>query len=437
MRLVTTGVLATGFALISAPVLAAEVTETQYILNSMLFLFCGCLVMFMAAGFAMLEAGMVRNKSVATIILKNIALYAVAGLMFYLVGYNLMYLNVDGGYIGEFAIWQADDSAALAGDYSAGYTATSDWFFQMVFVATTASIISGTLAERVRIAPFMVFVVVMTGFLYPITGAWKWGGGWLDAMGFQDFAGSTLVHAVGGTAALTGALILGPRAGRFDGNGNVVLFPPSAITLVGLGTFILWLGWFGFNGGSQLALGSAEDVIAISTIFANTNTAAAGGVIATMVFSQLRYGRIDVYQMLNGALAGLVAITAEPLTPAIWQAALVGFMAGILIVLIEPVLFRFKIDDVVGAIPVHLVCGIFGTLIVPVTNPNASFGVQTLGLIAVLSFIGMSSTVVWFTLKAAMGLILSSECQERGADMSELGIHAYPYFEENRQIQRL
>ena len=431
--------LAAGTALLSPVAFGADnpITETQYILNSFLFLFCGCLVMFMAAGFAMLEAGMVRNKSVATIILKNIALYSTASIMFYLVGYNLMYQGVDGGYIGSFGIWKADDSAALAGDFSAGYSATSDFFFQMVFVATTASIISGTLAERVRIAPFMIFVVILTGFLYPITGSWQWGGGWLSEMGFSDFAGSTLVHGVGGICALTGALILGPRAGRFDEQGNPVHLAPSAITLVGLGTFILWLGWFGFNGGSQLAMGTGADIIAISDIFANTNTAAASGVISTMLVSKLRYGRIDVYQMLNGALAGLVAITAEPLTPEIWQAGLIGAAAGVLLVFSEPLLLRLKIDDVVGAIPVHLICGVFGTLVVPLTNTETSLSTQLTGTMAIIVFAGIISAIFWFLLKQTLGLILSEEHQLTGADQTELGIHAYPYFQDNRAQSRM
>ena len=416
---------------------ASDVTETQYILNSFLMLICGALVMFMAAGFAMLEAGMVRSRSVATIVLKNISLFSVASLMYYLVGYNLMYADVDGGWMGSFSVWSGDDSAAAAGDFSAGYSSHSDWFFQMVFVATTASIISGTLAERVRIEPFLIFVLILTGILYPITGSWKWGGGWLDEMGFSDFAGSTIVHSVGGFAALTGAIILGPRAGRFDEKGNPVILAPSAITLVGLGTFILWLGWFGFNGGSQLAMGTGDDIIAISKIFANTNTAAAAGVISAMFLSHLRFGRIDVYQMLNGALAGLVAITAEPLTPELWQAALIGVAAGALLVFTEPLLEKFKIDDVVGAIPVHLVCGIFGTLIVPWTNADASYLTQLIGVVSIGVFILVTSSIVWYVLKITMGLVLSDEHQKEGADISELGIHAYPYFREHRDSPRM
>jgi Amt family ammonium transporter len=404
------------------------ITETQYILNSFLLLVCGALVMFMAAGFAMLGAGMVQSRSVASIVLKNISLYSVASLMYYFVGYNLMYTDVDGGWIGKLAVWSGDDSKALSGDYSAGYAAYADWFFQMVFVATTASIISGTLAERVRIEPFLIFVLLLTGFLYPITGSWKWGGGWLDEMGFLDFAGSTIVHSVGGFAALTGAIILGPRAGRFDADGKPNDFRPSAITLVGLGTFVLWLGWFGFNGGSQLAMATAGDAIAIGTIFANTNTAAAAGVISAMLISHWRFGRIDVYQMLNGALAGLVAITAEPLTPQLWQAMVIGATAGAILTFSEPLLLRFKIDDVVGAIPVHLFCGIFGTLVVPWTNPDASFTTQLIGVVSIGGFILVASTMVWILLKSTMGLILSEDKQYQGADISELGVHAYPYF---------
>lgn len=413
------------------------VTETQYILNSFFLMISGILVMLMAAGFAMLEAGMVQNRSVATIILKNISLFAVACLMYYFVGYNLMYSGVDGGFIGTFDIWSPDDTAAENGDFSAGYTSASDWFFQAVFVATTASIISGTLAERVRIEPFLVFVVILTGFLYPITGAWKWGGGWLDAKGFQDFAGSTLIHSVGGWAALTGALILGPRAGRFDASGKPIIKPPSAITLVGLGTFVLWFGWYGFNGGSQLAIGTAADIIAVGSVLGNTTISAAAAVVSTMLISHLRFGRIDVYQMMNGALAGLVAITAEPLAPQMWQAAIIGTFAGMLLVFIEPLLLKCKIDDVVGAIPVHLGCGIFGTLMVPWTNSEASFNIQLLGVVAIGGFILLTSTIVWFILKLTLGLRLSDHDQEKGADIAELGIHAYPYFTERRQIQRL
>lgn len=423
-------VLAALVALIPGGAYAQEVTETAFIFNTFLFLFGGVLVMFMAAGFTMLEVGMVSHRSVATIVLKNIALYSVAGLMYFIVGYNLMYNGVDGGYLGSFALWSADDADALSGNYDGGYAATSDWFFQMVFVATTISIVSGAVAERMKIWSFLVFAVLLTGFFYPITGAWKWGGGWLDAMGFQDFAGSTLVHSVGGWAALVGVAILGPRVGRFDANGKPQAILPSSIAQVGLGTFILWLGWFGFNGGSQLAMGTAADAIAVSNIFANTNTAAAAGVLSAMIISALRYKRIDAYMTLNGALGGLVSITAEPLTPTLIEAAMIGAVGGAIVVFgtsfIESVL---KVDDVVGAVPVHLLCGIWGTMIVPLTNADASYGTQLVGVAAVGAFTIIVSLVGWMLIKVVMGLRLPPEEEAKGLDAVELGISGYPYFE--------
>jgi Amt family ammonium transporter len=419
----------TGFA-------SDEVSALGYQLNTIFLIICAILVMLMASGFAMLEAGMVRNKSVATIILKNISLYSVAGIMFYLVGYRLMYDGVL-DYHGTIGIWFPNDTAALSGDYSNMFSSSADWFFQMVFVATAASIVSGALAERVRIEPFLLFVVVLTALIYPITGAWKWGGGWLDAIGFQDFAGSTLVHSVGGWAALTGAIILGPRVGRFDKNGKPVIFLPSAITLVGLGTFLLWFGWFGFNGGSLLSFHTAQNMSDLGQIVANTNMAAAGGVVSAMLVSHFRFGRIDVYQMLNGALAGLVTITAEPLMPTIGQSILFGAAGGALIVLLEPMLLKFKIDDVVGAIPVHLFCGILGTMIVPLTNPDADYVTQLKGILSIGGFVVITSSFTWYVLKVTMGLRLSDADQEKGADSSELGIHAYPYFEEKRTDSRM
>ena len=312
--------------------------ETAYILNTLLFLIAGFLVMFMAAGFAMLEAGLVRKRSVGVQCLKNVSLFAISGIMFYLVGYNLMYSGVDGGYMGIPSIWSPDDSAALAGDFSGGYAASSDWFFQMVFVATAASIVSGTLAERIKIWPFLGFVVLLTGLLYPITGAWQWGGGWLAERGFADFAGSTLVHSVGGWAALAGVLLLGARAGRFGRDGRSHPMPGSSLPLATLGTFILWLGWFGFNGGSQLAMGTGADAIAIANIFINTNIAACGGVVAAMLASRLQFGKIDLTLTLNGAIGGLVSITAEPLAPGLGMSLLVGAIGGVLVVVTVPIL---------------------------------------------------------------------------------------------------
>ncbi len=429
LSLLTLGTVA-AVALTSGPAFAESppTSEMTYIFNTLSFLVMGFLVMFMAAGFCMLESGMVRSRSVASIATKNIALYAVAGVLYYLVGYRLMYDGVDGGYMGTFGIWSADDAAAAGGDYSAGYAAASDWFFQMVFVATAASIVSGAIAERVKMFSFMVFTVVLTGVLYPITGSWEWGAGWLDAMGFSDFAGSTLVHSVGGWAALTGAIMVGARTGRFTPEGKPVPMPASNIPLVALGTFILWLGWFGFNGGSQLALGSAADAIAISNIFVNTNGAASGGLIAAFVLTKILYKKIDATMCMNGALAGLVSITAEPLTPTMGEAVLIGAFGGILAVMAVPVLEKFKIDDVVGAVPVHLVCGIWGTMAVPITNAETSFVTQFIGVAAIGGFTIITSTILWAVIKMTMGLRISAEEETLGMDIGELGIEAYPDF---------
>jgi Amt family ammonium transporter len=407
--------------------------ETGYIFNTFSFLIHGALVMWMAAGFAMLEAGLVRSKNVATILLKNVALFAAAGIMYYLVGYNLMYAGVDGGWIGSFGIWGADDAAALAGDYSAGYASTSDWFFQMVFVATAASVVSGTVAERIKLWPFMIFTVVLTSVLYPITGSWQWGGGWLAEMGFYDFAGSTLVHSVGGWAALTGAIILGARKGKFGADGSVHPMPGSNLTLATIGTMILWLGWFGFNGGSQLAMSTAGDVIAIANIYANTSMAAAGGVIAAMILTQILYKKVDLTMALNGALAGLVSITAGPDTPTIGAAIIIGAIGGILVVIAVPLVDKCKIDDVVGAVSVHLVCGIWGTLAVPITNADVSFGVQLTGVVAIGAFTLVTSAIVWLVLKFTVGLRLSEEDEALGTDAAELGLEAYPEFGKGSQ----
>ncbi len=364
------GLALAGLAL-AGPAAAQEAAgvppETQYIFNSLSFLMHGFLVMWMAAGFAMLEAGLVRKRAVGTQLLKNIALFALAGIMYYLIGYNLMYSGVDGGWLGSFAVWGPNDStdyAALVTDGGA-YSTASDWFFQMVFVATAASIVSGTLAERIRVWPFLLFTAVLTGLMYPITGAWQWGGGWLSELGFSDFAGSTLVHSVGGWAALAGALLLGARKGKYAADGSVSPMLGSSLPLATVGTFILWLGWFGFNGGSQLAMGSGADVDAIARIYVNTNLAACGGVLAAMVLCEILYKKVDLTFVLNGAIAGLVSITAEPLMPSPGLAVLIGAVGGVIVVLGVPLLDRLKIDDVVGAIPAHLFCGIWGTLAVP------------------------------------------------------------------------
>jgi ammonium transporter, Amt family len=411
----------------AAPVAASAVSaETAYIFNTLLFLIGGFLVMWMAAGFAMLEAGLVRSKNVSMQCLKNIGLYSIAGLMYWLIGYNLMYTDVDGGYFGSFTLAYSFDEAG-GNALEAGYSTASDWFFQMVFVATAASIVSGTVAERVKLWPFLVFVVFLTGFIYPIAGSWQWGGGWLSEMGFSDFAGSTLVHSVGGWAALAGAVLLGARKGKYVG-GRIQPMPGSSIPLATLGTFILWLGWFGFNGASQLAMGSIADVSDVSRIFANTNLAAASGVVVTMILLQILYGRVDVTMVLNGALAGLVAITAEPLQPAAWQVIIIGGVGGAIVVFAVPLLDRFKIDDVVGAIPVHLFAGIWGTMIVPLSNAETSYVTQLVGVVAYGVFTVVCALIVWAVLRAVSGIRISEEEEEMGLDKTEVGVEAYPEF---------
>ena len=412
-----------GFVTVSSePAFAAE--ETAYVFNTLLFLIGGFLVMWMAAGFAMLEAGMVRSKNVAMQCTKNIALYAIGGLMFWLFGYNLMYDGVDGGFIGSFTAFAVPDPSADTGDYSAA----SDWFFQMVFCATAASIVSGTLAERIKLWPFLIFVALLCGVIYPIQGAWQWGGGWLSEAGFSDFAGSTIVHSTGGWAALIGALILGARAGKYGENGSINAMPGSSMPLATLGTFILWLGWFGFNGGSQLALGSLEDASSISVIFMNTNLAAAGGVVTALILTQILYKKVDLTMCLNGALAGLVSITAEPLMPSPIMAIIIGSIGGIIVVFAVPLLDKLKIDDVVGAIPVHLLAGIWGTLAVPLTNPDITFGSQILGIVSVGVFVSAVSAILWYVMKMTIGIRVTPEAELMGLDRSELGMDAYPEF---------
>ena len=403
-----------------------ETQDIAFIFNTFSFLVNGILVMLMAAGFCMLEAGMVRTKSVATICTKNIALYSIAGVLYFLLGYNLMYSGVDGGFIGSVNLFDVADPSTETSE--GGYAGASDWFFQMVFVATAASIVSGAVAERVKLWPFMVVVVVLTAIIYPIQGSWTWGAGWLSEIGFSDFAGSTIVHSVGGWCALVGCLIVGARKGKYSEDGKVNPMPASALPLATLGTFLLWFGWFGFNGGSQLALGSVADASAMARIFCNTNLAAAGGVIVAMILSQLLYKKVDLTFVLNGALGGLVSITAEPLTPTFLSAVLIGGTGGALVMLAVPLLDKLKIDDVVGAIPVHLVCGIWGTLAVPLTNSNAKFSTQLIGIISIGAFVLITSFILWFTVKAVLGIRLSEEEEKDGSDKTEIGLRSYPEF---------
>ncbi|WP_274423375.1 ammonium transporter [Chelativorans sp. YIM 93263] len=414
---------------VEAGTTAASVSgETAFVFNTLLFLMGGFLVMWMAAGFAMLEAGMVRSKNVSMQLLKNIALYSIAGLMYWAVGYSLMYVDVNGFFGTLWPYNWPDAGVANEGDYAVA----SDWFFQMVFVATAASIVSGTLAERIKLWPFLIFVVILTGFIYPIAGSWQWGGGWLAEMGFSDFAGSTLVHSVGGWAALAGAILLGAREGKYGPQGQVQPIPGSNMALATLGTFILWLGWFGFNGASQLALASNADASDVSRIFANTNLAAAGGVVATLILTQIVYKKVDITFVLNGALAGLVSITAEPLTPSPFAAILIGAVGGVIVVFTVPLLDKLKIDDVVGAIPVHLIAGIWGTLAVPLTNGDTSFGVQIVGIVAYGVFTFAVSFVIWMILKVTVGLRVKPDEEESGLDVGEIGVEAYPEFVASR-----
>ncbi|MCY3752458.1 MAG: ammonium transporter [Alphaproteobacteria bacterium] len=432
--------LAALFALAASPAHAAVEGEIAFVFNTFSFLVHGFLVMLMAAGFAMLESGLVRTKNTAAICLKNIALYSIAGIMFYIVGYAVMYTDVNGGWIGTFdflynpseaelTLLNAEEATSeqVAAVVEGGYSVMSDWFFQMVFVATAASIVSGTLAERIRILPFLIFTVLLSALIYPIQASWVWGGGWLAEMGFSDFAGSTLVHSTGGWAALAGAIVLGSRKGKYGPDGSINPMPGANLPLATLGTFILWFGWFGFNGGSQLALGSALDAVAISIVYVNTNLAAAAGVIAAMATSYVMYRKIDLTLALNGAIAGLVSITAGPDLQNHVLALVIGGIGGMLVVYAVPALDRLKVDDVVGAISAHLVAGIWGTLAVGIFG-GGDFVTQLIGVLAIGVFVFSVSLAAWLVLKLALGIRASEEAEDDGLDKSELGMEAYPEF---------
>ncbi len=425
IKRISAPILSLIFLLNMSSAVMAETTvsaEVQAIFNSLLFLMCGFMVMFMAAGFAMLESGMVTSKSVSVICAKNIGLYSIAGIMFWLFGYNLAYGIPEGGYIGTFTPWSDASSVET------GYADGSDWYFQMVFCATTVSICSGAMAERVKLWPFFLFAAILAGIIYPIVMGWQWGGGWLAELGFSDFAGSTLVHSTGGAAALAGIMLLGSRAGRFDSKGEARAMKPfaaSSIPLVTIGVFILWLGWFGFNGGSQLAIGTFDDAVAVSGIFINTNLAACGGVMAAAIITRLMYGKTDVVQMLNGAIGGLVAVTAEPLAPTPLAAIFIGAIGGLIVVFGTKLLFSFKLDDVVGAIPAHMFAGIWGTLAVPLTNTDANFSAQIIGVLSINIFVFVVSYIVFSIMKATFGIRLSKEAESKGTDVTETGVIAY------------
>ncbi len=415
---------------------AAVDEETLFVFNTFSFLIWGVLVMWMCAGFTMLESGSVRTKNASMICLKNIGLYSIAGLAYYFLGYNLMYVDV-GSVIGSFKFLygpSGDEIALIAGNevskaavVESGYSTMSNWFFQMVFVATTASIVSGALAERVRMWSFFLFILVLTAIIYPIVGAWTWGEGWLSAMGFKDFAGSTIVHSTGGWAALAGAIVVGPRFGKFRSDGTVKSTPPSNILIVTLGVFILWLGWFGFNGGSQLALGSALDAVAMSHVLVNTNLAAAAGVMTALFVSRPILGRLDLFAGLNGAIAGLVSITAGPDIVDHYWSVVIGAIGAVLCTAGIKLLEKIKLDDVVGAIPAHLFAGIWGTVAVCIAG-GGNLGVQLIGIVAIGAFVFVTSWVLWRVIAMTLSVRVSRQVEQLGQDVGELGIDAYPEF---------
>jgi Amt family ammonium transporter len=409
-----------------------QVTELSYALDTFYFLVCGALVMWMAAGFTMLESGLVRAKNTAEILTKNIGLYAIASIMYMLCGYGIMYGD-GSGIIPGISMLSADDNsidAVLAGGDSAPYySSLSDFFFQVVFVATAMSIVSGAVAERMKLWTFFSFAVVLTGFIYPVQGYWKWGGGFLDELGFLDFAGSGVVHMCGAAAALAGVIILGPRKGKYGPDGKVYAIPGCNLPLATLGMLILWLGWFGFNGGSELKLSNVGEANAVALVFVNTNMAAAGGLVAALILARLWFGKADLTMALNGALAGLVAITAEPLTPAPMLATFIGGIAGLIVV--PSIIFMdraFRIDDPVGAISVHGVVGIWGLIAVCLSNPDASLGTQLIGIVTIYGWVFLTSLAVWFALKAIVGVRVDEQEEYEGVDLSECGLEAYPEF---------
>lgn len=410
-----------------------EIFELQYALDTFYFLMCGALVMWMAAGFSMLEAGLVRSKNTTEILMKNIALFAVACTMYMVCGYHIMYAD-----LGAFFLSGITGDGVTGAEEAATYAPSADFYFQVVFVATAMSIVSGAVAERMKLWAFLAFAVVMTGVIYPVEGSWTWGGNavfglyTLGDLGFSDFAGSGIVHMAGASAALAGVLLLGARKGKYSSNGVINAIPGANLPMATLGTFILWLGWFGFNGGSVLATASVESANAVAVVFMNTNAAACGGLIAAMILAKLLFKKADLTMALNGALAGLVAITAEPSTPTALQATLFGAMGGVLVVFSILALDKLKIDDPVGAISVHGVVGLLGLMLVPITNDASSFSGQLIGAATIFVWVFGASTVVWYILKATMGIRVSEEEEFTGVDIAECGMEAYPEFVSTR-----
>ncbi|SEL62159.1 ammonium transporter [Halomonas daqiaonensis] len=414
-----------------------QLTELMYAVDTFYFLICGVLVMWMAAGFSMLEAGLVRSKNTAEILTKNIALFAIACSMYLILGYYLMYSSSAGGFLPNLGFLiggeNTVDAITAGGEDAPYYSMRSDFFFQVVFVATAMSIVSGAVAERMKLWAFLAFAVVMTGFIYPVSGYWTWGGGWLAEIGYSDYAGSGIVHLAGAAAALAGVLVLGPRRGKYGKDGSIYAIPGANMPLATLGTFILWMGWFGFNGGSELKLSDAASANNVAQVFVNTNAAAAGGVIAALILAKLWFRKADLTMALNGALAGLVAITADPLSPSALGASVIGVLGGLIVVVAIVTLDKLKLDDPVGAISVHGVVGIWGVLAVPFTNAEAGFGPQIIGILGIFIWVFVASLIVWLILKAVMGIRVTEEEEYEGVDLAECGLEAYPEFSASKK----
>jgi Amt family ammonium transporter len=412
-----------------------QISELSYALDTFYFLVTGALVMWMAAGFTMLEAGLVRAKNTAEILTKNVGLYAIACIMYMVCGYGIMYGDAISNWLPGISFLSAEDNAAelvvAGGDDAPYYSNLADFFFQVVFVATAMSIVSGAVAERMKLWAFFAFCVVLTGFIYPVQGYWKWGGGFLDELGFLDFAGSGVVHLCGASAALAGVVLLGPRKGKYGSGGQINAIPGCNLPLATLGMLILWLGWFGFNGGSELKVSDVAEANAVARVFVNTNAAAAGGLVAALLAARFKFGKADLTMALNGALAGLVAITAEPLTPTPGAATLIGAVGGVIVVFAIVLIDRMKIDDPVGAISVHGVIGVWGLLAVPLTNPEGSFVAQLTGAATIFAWVFVTSFIVWLVLKKTVGIRVSEEEEYEGVDLSECGLEAYPEFTKN------
>ena len=412
-----------------------DIIQVKYALDTFYFLVCGALVMWMAAGFAMLESGLVRSKNTTEILTKNISLFAIACTMYLLCGYTIMYGGSESGILPDSwfgnSISDASVEEVLASDGEIYYSGSSDFFFQVVFVATAMLIVSGAVAERMKLWAFLAFAIVMTGVIYPLQGSWSWGGGFLSEAGFSDFAGSGIVHMCGAAAALAGVVFLGARKGKYGPNGQTNAIPGANLPLATLGTFILWMGWFGFNGGSELMVSNIDEANATAQVFVNTNAAASGGLIAALLVARVLFGKADLTMALNGALAGLVAITADPLSPGPLVATLIGAVGGVLVVFSILALDKVKIDDPVGAISVHGVVGLWGVMAVPLTNSDASFGAQIYGAVVIFAWTFIASSVVWLIIKAIMGLRVTEEEEYEGVDLSECGMEAYPEFTKN------